>query len=162
MNRSLELTTINLKKTTFPNQWIGFKQVFHSIHVVKWSEVKVAQLCLTLCNPMDYIVHGILQAKMLEWLANPLSRVSSQPRDRTQVSWLAGWFFTTEPPGQTSCSKRFPLFKKKENNFFSSFKMKQFEMSNDYWTKSCAILVNNFAKSFCCEGFIWFCYFSSV
>ena len=35
-------------------------------------------------------------------------------------------------------------------------------MSNDYWTKSCAILVNNFAKSFCCEGFKLFSYFSSV
>ena len=40
--------------------------------------------------------------------------------------------------------------------------MRQFEMSNDYWTKSCAILVNNFAKSFCCEGFKLFSYFSSV
>ena len=37
--------------------------------VFKWSEVKVAQLCPTLCDPMDYMVHGILQARKLEWVA---------------------------------------------------------------------------------------------
>ena len=49
-------------------------------------KVKVTQSCLTLCNPMDYTVHGILQAKILEWVAFPFSKGSSQPRDRTQVS----------------------------------------------------------------------------
>ena len=44
-------------------------------------EVKIAQLCLTLCDSMDYIVHGILQARILEWIASPFSRESSQPRD---------------------------------------------------------------------------------
>ena len=44
-------------------------------------KVKVAQLCLTLCNPMDYTVHGLLQARILEWAAFPFSRGSSQPRD---------------------------------------------------------------------------------
>ena len=44
---------------------------------------------------MDYTVHGILQARILEWVAFPFSRVSSQPRDRTQVSRIAGGFFTT-------------------------------------------------------------------
>ena len=39
------------------------------------SEVKVAQPCLTLCDPMDYIVHGILQARLLEWVAVPFSRI---------------------------------------------------------------------------------------
>ena len=43
-------------------------------------EVKVAQLCLTLCDPMDYTVHGILQPRILEWVAFPFSRGSSQPR----------------------------------------------------------------------------------
>jgi len=37
--------------------------------------VKVAQSCPTLCNPMDYTVHGILQARILEWVAIPFSRV---------------------------------------------------------------------------------------
>ena len=40
-------------------------------------EVKVAQSCLTLCDPMDYTVHGILQARLLEWVAYPFSRGSS-------------------------------------------------------------------------------------
>ena len=44
-------------------------------------KVKVAQLCLTLCDPMEYTVHGILQARILEWLAFPFSRGSYQPRD---------------------------------------------------------------------------------
>ena len=57
-------------------------------------KTEVAQLCLTLCNTMDYTVHGILQARTLEWIAIPFSRRSSQPRDRTQVSSIAGGFFT--------------------------------------------------------------------
>ena len=56
-------------------------------------KVKVAQLCLILCDPMDYIVHGILQAGILEWVAFPFSRGSSQPRDRTQVFRITGRFF---------------------------------------------------------------------
>ena len=64
------------------------------------SEVKgKSQLCLTLCDPMDCsppgcAVHGILQARILESIAVPLSRGSSQPRDRTQVYHIAGKFFT--------------------------------------------------------------------
>ena len=58
-------------------------------------KVKVAQPCLTLYDPMDCIVHGILQARILEWVAFPFSRGSSQPRDRTQVSCIAGRFFTS-------------------------------------------------------------------
>ena len=57
-------------------------------------KVKVAQLCLTLCDPRDYTVHGILQARILEWVAFPFSRGSSQLRDGTQVSCIAGGFFT--------------------------------------------------------------------
>ena len=48
--------------------------------------VKVTQPCLTLCDAMDYTVHGILQARILEWVAFPFSWGSSQPRDRTQIS----------------------------------------------------------------------------
>jgi len=58
-------------------------------------KVKVSQSCLTLCHPVDYIVHGILQARILEWVAVPFSRGSSQPRDQTQVSCIAGGFFTS-------------------------------------------------------------------
>ena len=63
-------------------------------------KVKVAQLCLTLCDPMDYRAHGILQARILEWVAVPFSRGSSQPRDRTQVSHIAGGFLPAEPQGK--------------------------------------------------------------
>ena len=59
------------------------------------SSVKVIQSCLTLRDPMDYTVHGILQARILERVAFPFSRGSSQLRDRTQVSCIAGWFFTS-------------------------------------------------------------------
>ena len=60
-----------------------------------WNEVKVAQSCLTLCDTMDYIVHGNLQARILECVAFPFSRGSSQARDWTQVSCIAGRFFTS-------------------------------------------------------------------
>ena len=56
-------------------------------------EVKVVQLCPTLCDPMDYTVHGILQAGILEWVAFPFSRGFSQPRDQAQASCIAGGFY---------------------------------------------------------------------
>ena len=52
--------------------------------------VKVAKSCPSLCNPMDHMVRGILEARILGWIAIPSSRGSSQPRDRTQVSHIAG------------------------------------------------------------------------
>ena len=58
-------------------------------------KVKATQSCLTLCDPTDYTVQGILQAGILEWVAFPFSRGSSQPRDCTQVSCIAGRFFTS-------------------------------------------------------------------
>ena len=59
------------------------------------KKVKVAQSCPTLCNPTDCTVHGILQAIILEWVAFPFSRGSSQARSGTQVSRIAGGFFTS-------------------------------------------------------------------
>ena len=61
--------------------------------------VLVAQSCLTLSNPTDCCphgssVHGILQARILEWVVISSSRGTSQPRDWTQVSYLIGRFFT--------------------------------------------------------------------
>ena len=58
-------------------------------------KVKVTQLCPTFSDPMDYTVHGILQARILEWVAVPFFRGSFQPKDRTQVSHIAGGFFTS-------------------------------------------------------------------
>ena len=60
-------------------------------------KVKVAQPCATLCDPMDYIVHGILQARIVEWVAFPFSRGSSKPRDRTQVSCITEDPLPAEP-----------------------------------------------------------------
>ncbi|CAM9452049.1 unnamed protein product [Rangifer tarandus platyrhynchus] len=59
------------------------------------GKVKVAQSYLAPCDPMDYTVHGIFQARILEWVAFPFSRGSSQPRDGTQVSHIVGGFFTS-------------------------------------------------------------------
>ena len=67
-----------------------------------------AQLCPTLCDPMDSSlpgssVRGILQARILEWVTIPFSRVPSQPRDQTQVFHISVGFFTiwtTGKPGR--------------------------------------------------------------
>ena len=64
----------------------------------KTMEVLFAQVCPTLCNHLDgsllgSSVHGILQARVLEWIAISFSRGSSLPRDRTQVSHVAGRHF---------------------------------------------------------------------
>ena len=83
---------------------------------LKWSEVKVAQLCLTLCDPMDYTLHGILQARILEWVAVPSSRGSSQPRDRTQVSFIASGFFTRWATSELNLGLLFPSAKTKSGN----------------------------------------------
>ena len=70
---------------------LHYENNFHS-----WKmKVKVAQLCPTLCNPMDYTEHGIFQARILEWVAFPFSRGSSQPRDWIQVSCIPGGIFTS-------------------------------------------------------------------
>ena len=54
----------------------------------------------TVCSLPGSSVHGILQARILEWVAVSSSRESSPPRDRTNISWFAGRIFTTEPPGK--------------------------------------------------------------
>ena len=66
--------------------------------------MKVAQLCPTLYEPMDYAIHGILQGRILESVAFPFSRGSSRARNRTRVSCIAGGFFTnwTMRKGQES------------------------------------------------------------
>ena len=61
--------------------------------------VLVPPLCLTLCDTKDYSqpgssVHGFLHARILEWLPISFSRGSSQPKDQTLISCIAGWFFT--------------------------------------------------------------------
>ena len=57
-------------------------------------KVKVAQSCPILCDAINYTVRGLLQVRIMEWGAFPFSRGSSQPKDGTQVSRIAGGFFT--------------------------------------------------------------------
>ena len=66
---------------------------------IEESESDVAQLCPTLCDPMDCSllrssIHGIFQTRVLEWVAISFSRESSRPRDRTWVSCTVGRRFT--------------------------------------------------------------------
>ena len=63
-------------------------------------KVKVAQSCPTHCDPMDSMVHGILQARILKWVAFPFIRGSSQPRDQTQVSCILADSVPAEPQGK--------------------------------------------------------------
>ena len=78
--------------------------------VAEWLMCSVAKLCLNLCIPMDCSppgssVHGVLQTRILEWVAISFSRRSFPPWDWICTSWaflpaLAGRFFTTEAPGK--------------------------------------------------------------
>ena len=77
------------------HDWVTSFSLFYITRSNNLHKVKVAQSCLTLCDPMSYTVNGILQARILEWVAFPFSRGSSQPRVRTQVSSIAGRFFTS-------------------------------------------------------------------
>ena len=72
------------------------------VYIYACVRARSLQWCLTLCNPMDCSppgssVHGILQTRILEWVAMPFSRGSSRPRDQTHVSYvscIADSFFT--------------------------------------------------------------------
>ena len=64
------------------------------------SEVKVAKSHLSLCNSMDYTVHGILQVRTLEWVAFPFSRGSFQPRDQPRSPALQAVSLPAEPQGK--------------------------------------------------------------
>ena len=70
-----------------------------TLTLLGYDEVLVTQSCPTLCDPMDCsspgsFVCGILQARILEWVAISFSRGSSEPRDQTQVSCIVGEFLT--------------------------------------------------------------------
>ena len=63
------------KLSHFGKYWLGI-----------WQKESESHCCVQLCDPMDYTVYEILQARILDWVAFPFSRGSSQPRDPTQVS----------------------------------------------------------------------------
>ena len=78
-------------------------------------KVKIAQSCPTLCDPTVCTIHGILQARVLEWVAFPFSGGSSKPRDQTQVSLIAGnLFLPAEPQGKPKNTGVGSLKKKKK------------------------------------------------
>ena len=97
--RPISLMNIDVSLTEYLQT--KFNSTLRLIHMIKWdlswdTKMVVVLLwkslsCLTLCNP----VHGILQARILEWVAFSFSRGSSQPRDQTQVSCIARRFFTS-------------------------------------------------------------------
>ena len=67
-------------------------------HLMRRADSLKKTLCVCVCKLLSHVqlfVHGILQARILEWIAFPFPRRSSQPRDRTQVSHIAGSFFTS-------------------------------------------------------------------
>ena len=81
-----------------PNLFLQMPSVYPHVEV-PWK-VKVAQSCQTLFDPTEFSVHGILQARILERAAFPVSRGSSQPRDRTQVSTFLGDSLPAKPQGK--------------------------------------------------------------
>ena len=69
-------------------------------HLPLLIEVKVAQLCLILCHSMDYTVHGILQARILEWVAFPFSRDPLNPGVKPRCPALQAGYLPADPPGK--------------------------------------------------------------
>ena len=91
------LQGMNIKHLVYGMQLISSR--YYIIIIIPFVRCLVTQLCLTLCDPMDcnpqaLLSMGILQARTLEWVAISSSRGSSQTRDQTQVSHIAGGFFT--------------------------------------------------------------------
>ena len=84
--KSIDLNSIFLLKIQFPSLAVS--------QFVKYERKERKRKSLSLCNSIDYTVHGILQARILERVAFPFSRGSSQPKDWTQVSHIAVRFFT--------------------------------------------------------------------
>ena len=88
------------------------------------SESEVGQFCLTLCDHMDCSlpgssIHGIFQARGLEWVATSFSRGSSRPRDRTRVPALQADALPSEPPGKPFLPSNLVIIK--DNGYFSVF-----------------------------------------
>ena len=104
----IKLRSPILQEDFLPSEPAG-KPISYETSVL--DSLLVTQLYLTLCNPIDCSppdssVHGILQARILEWVAISFSRGSSQPGDQTRIYCIAGEFFTTEPHGKPLRSTR--------------------------------------------------------
>ena len=100
-----QTTTTTKIRDSPQTPWCWHNQILDALEYCFWAfmshlHAKSLRLCPTLCNPMECSlpsssIHGILQARILEWVVMPSSRGSSQPRDQTQVSHITGRFFTS-------------------------------------------------------------------
>ena len=95
--------------------WSHLVDNYFASCLICYPSVLVAQSCQTLCSPMDCSlpgssVHGILQARIPEWVTILFSRVSSQPRDRTWVSHIAGSFFVSWATREAILSHLLPIW----------------------------------------------------
>ena len=122
-----------------------------------WICVLVCQSCLTLCNPMDCSlpgssVHGISQAKILEWIDFSFSRGPSQHRYRTCVSCTAGRFFTTKPPRKQYTYGWFMLSfdKKQKKNSVKQLSFNWKKKKKSWWDLSTE------------DGRLWLCDLSAL
>ena len=98
LSESLQILVIQTTSSPQEASRVSFL-CFQSVSILWDLKVSVAQSCLILCNHMDSsllfsTVHGILQARILEWVAIPFLRGFSKHRNQTQVSCFAGKFFT--------------------------------------------------------------------
>ena len=91
---------VSLTSPALAGRFFTTSTTWESHTVCSKVKVKVAQSCLTLCNPMDYTVHGILQARILEWVAFPFSRVSSHHRIKPRSPALQADSLPAEPQGK--------------------------------------------------------------
>ena len=75
--------------------WLATKVLLNQWYTAQYlrKKVEVAQLCLNLCNLRDYTVHGILQARIQEWVAFPFSRGFSQPESNPGLLWKYPIFY---------------------------------------------------------------------
>ena len=129
--------------TWFVISWIcGFKYRTPNTE----NEVKVSQSCLKLCNPIDYTVHGILQARILEWVAYPFSSRSSWPRYQTKVSCIAGRFFTNW------AIREDPRYRRQNVNLYADFWLHEGQCP---WPLHCSRVNCTWFCSFYCIFNIW-------
>ena len=130
-----KLTFLNIHNICIPSSPTLMTKDFMSRIIMMsffyFNQVLVTQSCSTFCNPVDCSlpgssVHGIFWARILEWVAISFSR-SSRPRDRTQVSHIAGRFITCEPPGK-------PILARVPSYMTSQFRASQLKIKNCHKT----------------------------
>ena len=116
--------------------------------------MKVAQACLTLCDPMDC---GLLQARILEWVAFPFSRGSSNPGIESRSSPLQADSLPAEPPGKPNVHRNFFFFSKEKNMVNLTFT--KIELQVPYATATSCFRVVCFITNGLCSH--WYVFFNS-